>query len=396
MTPLERSQSSQSSQSGETFDTLVSRWILRLRREAPFFATLALFTHFYPSQDVPTAATDGENLYFNLEFMEKLSGAEQLGVVVHEVLHAALLHVVRRQNRDAKLWNWAADIVVNAQVLEAKFALPRGHIRVQALEKFTVEEVYEKLLEQAPPPNYTPDLLEDPPTDAPTEAQRPRTGSLSEAYRRELERHWKDALEKALTVQRMSGQGNLPSGLERLISGVTAPQLDWKSALWRYLVRTPSDFQGFDRRFIGRGLYLEGLEGQSVRVYACIDTSGSVGQRELSTFMAELRGILGAYPLLECRLYYADAGLYGPYMLSDSESLPTPKGGGGTDFRPFFEALESDLSPLEEAVCVYLTDGFGHFPEHVPERPTLWVVPAGGLRSSEFPFGEVVTLLEHG
>jgi len=391
MTPLERSQ---------TFDTLVSRWILRLRREAPFFATLVLFTHFYPSRDVPTAATDGENLYFNLEFMEKLPINEQLGVVIHEVLHAALLHVPRRQNRDPKLWNWAADIVVNAQVLEAKFALPRGHIRVQALEKLTVEEVYEKLLEQSPPPSYSPDLLEDPPEDAPpevlAEAQRPRTGSLSEAYRRELERHWKDAVEKALTVQRMSGQGNLPSGLERLISGVVAPQLDWKSALWRYLVRTPSDFQGFDRRFIGRGLYLEGLEGQSVRVYACIDTSGSVGQRELGAFMAELRGILGAYPLLECRLYFADTALYGPYSLSDGESLPAPKGGGGTDFRPFFEALESDLSPLEEAVCVYLTDGFGQFPEQVPEHPTLWVVPAGGERSSEFPFGEVVMLLEHG
>ncbi len=194
----------------------------------------------------------------------------------------------------------------------------------------------------------------------------------------------------------MSGKGNLPSGLERLVSGVAAPQLDWKSALWRYLVRTPSDFQGFDRRFIGRGLYLEGLEGLSTRVYACIDTSGSVGERELSIFMAELRGILGAYPLLECRLYYADAELYGPYTLSDGEPLPAPKGGGGTDFGPFFEAVDADLSPLEEAVCVYLTDGFGSFPDGVPERPTLWVVPAGGLRSSEFPFGEVVTLLEHG
>ncbi len=180
----------------QAFETLVSRWILRLRRDAPFFATLALFTHFYPSEKVPTAATDGENLYFNLEFMSSLSSNEQLGVVIHEVLHAALLHVPRRGSRDPKLWNWAADIVVNAQVLEAKYALPRGHIRIQALEKLTVEEVYEKLLEDAPPPNYSPDLLEAPPEDAPAEARHPRTGTLSEAYRRELERHWKDAVEK--------------------------------------------------------------------------------------------------------------------------------------------------------------------------------------------------------
>ena len=45
---------------------------------------------------------------------------------------------------------------------------------------------------------------------------------------------------------------------------ISESQLDWRSYLWRYLVQTPTDFQGFDRRFVGRGLYLEALIGESV------------------------------------------------------------------------------------------------------------------------------------
>ncbi|MGY6528538.1 MAG: hypothetical protein ACXITR_01285 [Cyanobacterium sp.] len=44
-------------------------------------------------------------------------------------------------------------------------------------------------------------------------------------------------------------------------------------------------------------------------------------------------------------------------------------------------------------VCIYLTDGYGCFPDNVPSLPVLWVVCAGGLDLQEFPFGETVRLL---
>ena len=79
-------------------------------------------------------------------------------------------------------------------------------------------------------------------------------------------------------------------------------QLDWRSYLWRYLVKTPTDYSGFDRRFIGRGLYLENLEGESVKVYVAVDTSGSIDNQQLKTFLSEVNGILNSYPHLECEL----------------------------------------------------------------------------------------------
>lgn len=53
-------------------------------------------------------------------------------------------------------------------------------------------------------------------------------------------------------------------------------QLDWRSQLWRFPVRTPTDFSGFDCRFVGSGLYLDALASETVAVRIAVNTSGSV------------------------------------------------------------------------------------------------------------------------
>jgi predicted metal-dependent peptidase len=186
--------------------------------------------------------------------------------------------------------------------------------------------------------------------------------------------------------------GSLGLGAERLLSFRKAAQIDWRSELWRFLVRTPCDFDGYDRRFMHAGLYLDEFSGESVRVHLAIDTSGSIGESELSVFMAEVSGILGSYPHVVCYLYYADADLYGPWVLGRGDAPPKPKGGGGTSFVPFFERVKRDEDADVTDLLVYLTDGYGSFPSAAPEQTVLWVVTPGGLASPEFPFGSVVRL----
>ena len=65
----------------------------------------------------------------------------------------------------------------------------------------------------------------------------------------------------------------------------------------------------------------------------------------------------------------------------------TPKGGGGTDFRPVFDHVETmDEAP---ACVVYLTDLCGGFPAVAPDYPVLWVNTAR-WSSGSVPFGEVI------
>ncbi|GHO47265.1 DUF2201 family putative metallopeptidase [Ktedonospora formicarum] len=356
--------------------------ILKLRIRSPFFATLALFAHLFITESIPTAATNGRDIFFNEQFWSHLTEPERLGVVAHEIMHAALLHVPRRGSREPQLWNIAADIVVNGIVLAQEgFALPAGHIREKSLEHLSVEEVYHKLQShfKRHPHLGMPDLLD--PTD---QEKRPYA---------ELEQYWRQALQQAQTLTEVIGQGKVPAGLQREISHLNPAQLDWRSYLWRFLGQTPTDFQGFDRRFVGQGLYLEALEGETVRVYVAVDTSGSIGSAEIAQFLGEVRGILSTYPHLEASLYYTDAACYGPYPLTLQSAFPQPIGGGGTDFRPFFRAVMGEHDAVQPRVCVYCTDGYGTFPTEAPPLPVLWVLSPGSLDMRAIPFGEAVRLI---
>ncbi len=367
----------------------VSASLLRLRLRAPFFATLALFARVELSEHIPTAATDGRDVFLNRAFFGALTPSEQDGLLLHEVLHAALLHVPRRGARDPKLWNVAADIVVNGLIAkESGFALPAGGLRNGRLEHLSVEEVYDLLARDDTVRVAAPwaDLLEEAPGNADGPPPHARAA---------LEGHWRNAYHQARLVAQSGGRGAMPGGLERELGALEPAQLDWRSYLWRYLVRTPVDFADYDRRFVGQGLYLETLSGESVDVHVAIDTSGSVDDRQLAAFLGEVAGIAAAYPHLHCDLYYADTALNGPYPIIIDGSMPRPIGAGGTDFRPFFARMteQPDLGAGSGAVLVYLTDGEGVFPNEPPPWPVLWVVTPGGRDLTAFPFGETARLL---
>lgn len=353
-----------------------------LRNVSPFFGALALFAESVVTDSVETAATDGRRLFFNPVFMAKHPVAEQLGILVHELLHAALRHVERRSGADPRLWNIAADIVVNGMIHQTKgLALPKSGLRDRDLEDFPVEEVYQILLKRHGLPQKIvyigSDLLQP-------------AGAQGEG----LAEHWNSAISQAAVVARMggNGQGRLPACIEVAITAVTDPPLDWRTLLWRHLTKTPVDFTLFDRRFLGEGLYLDAMDGETVRVAVCVDTSGSIGAKELGRFLNEIRGILSAYPATRVDLRACDTELHGPWEL-DSPDCPTPtlKGGGGTSFVPFFEALQK-TTPAPD-LAVYLTDGYGDFPNETPHYPVLWVVIPCGLPNNEFPFGETARMV---
>jgi predicted metal-dependent peptidase len=379
------------------FTNLVSASLLRLRMKSPFFGTIAMFARFVPSMEIPAAATDGRDIFFNPEFFKALPIEQQDGLLLHEILHAALLHPSRLREREPELWNIAADIVVNGMILnQSGFQLPPGGLRDQKLEHLSVEEVYELLSAEGVDRRRLADL-DLLPMKADDFAKCSVAGTcerIERSQREMLAAHWQQAIRQATVIAGNTQWGKLSVNMDREFEAIVSPQLDWRAYLWRYLVQTPTDFQGFDRRFLGRGIYLEALQCESVKVYVAIDTSGSISKTTLGLFISELRGILGAYPHLECELYYVDTETEGPYQLTINSTLPIPQGGGGTSFVPFFDRVAETWDEKTQSACIYLTDGYGEFPFPLPVFPTLWVVTPGGLGLSEFPFGEAVRLID--
>ena len=382
------------------FEEIIQKCILQVRRECSFFGSLMLFAHIETTKKLPTAATDGRSIFFNEEFLYSLSSKEQNALMLHEVLHMALLHVTRRQSRDPYIWNIAADIVVNDLIeRNTSFPLPEGAITDRRFQDKSVEYIYEALLKSNKKYKLVINDILQPGNSEHNEGDTNLSEPLSQEEADEIESFWKDKMEilKNSSEHNLSnGKGSLPAGIEQEISTILEPEVDWRHALWKYVGKTPADFDDLDRRFIYKGLYLESLLTEAVEVSVCIDTSGSVSDELLMQFTGELKGILRSYPNVKCSLFFADTDLAGPYEIDRIEQMPKAIGRGGTSFVPFFDYLkkhgEENSLLGNNKLSIYFTDGFGDFPQHEPDNPTMWLVCKDGLETNEFPFGEVVRI----
>lgn len=381
----------------EDLASKVSNARILLGSRVPFFGHLLFGASVHADPDVLTAATDGVSIFFAPAFAQQLDFQEFVGVMVHEVLHMALLHLPRRQERNPRRWNIAADMVVNEILDEEGFMLPPGPVRFPENKPEwkgkSVEEVYELIKRDASGWTIHESWIDLEGHQRGVDSEQ--RGDKKEKWK-QISSHWKQVVRRAHQAQRMSGQGSLAKGLKRRIDQVTRPQIDWRRALWRFLIKTPVDFDQFDRRYIHRGLYLKALQADTLNLYVAIDTSASIADEHIQMFMGELGGILESYPHIQAEIYFADTGLYGPYKLASRsrvDDFPTPEGGGGTSFVPFFDAIDEKRLLNHTPVAVYLTDGYGDFPEP-PSCPVLWVRTPGGLEKEEFPFGNVLTLIK--
>lgn len=120
---------------------------VRLMLKFPFWSELYYTMTVYEDETCPTLCTDGRNLWVNPTFWAGLSLEHKIAAVAHEVGHKMLLHVTRRGSRHPKIWNMAADFVVNAILKENGFTLGEGWLFDAQFAGMSTEEVY-GILEQ--------------------------------------------------------------------------------------------------------------------------------------------------------------------------------------------------------------------------------------------------------
>lgn len=118
-------------------------------------------------------------------------------------------------------------------------------------------------------------------------------------------------------------------------------------------------------------------------VMTIIDSSGSMGSRELALIAPEIELIASTNDVIvvEC-----DAAIRRVYPFTSR--LTTVEGRGGTDLRPPLEP--AFLAKHRPAVVLFFTDGYGAAPEQRPRVPVLWCLTATGRRPA--PWGRELRL----
>ena len=215
-------------------------------------------------------------------------------------------------------------------------------------------------------------------------------GEMSESERAQAEADWKVNGQRALTAGRAAG--NVPAELARAINNATVTKRDIEEILRDFIIKTLGGDYTYERprkRYIIHDLYLPSVRADVIpEIVMVMDTSGSIGQNELSYFAAKLNSVLAEHDTT-VHVVWCDTRCHdgGTYERQDMPIVLTPKGGGGTDFRPPFAWItEKDIDP---ACVIYLTDGeCNSFPEE-PDFPVLWAIYG---RERTVPWGEVVMI----
>ena len=99
------------------------------------------------SNGIPTAATDGENIYYHKDIL-KQSEDKLLFYLSHEVSHIAFDHIYRSENKDKEIWNIATDAVINAFLKKDGLTLCDGVIDMPEAINYDAEELYDILLKK--------------------------------------------------------------------------------------------------------------------------------------------------------------------------------------------------------------------------------------------------------
>lgn len=114
----------------------------------PFFGSVITNAKFKESKDISTAETDGKAIYYNPDFLEKLSVEEQMFILAHEVCHIAFNHILRSKDKDTRLWNIATDAVINQFLKRDGLTIVEGGVDIAEAIAYDAEEFYEKLLQE--------------------------------------------------------------------------------------------------------------------------------------------------------------------------------------------------------------------------------------------------------
>jgi predicted metal-dependent peptidase len=203
--------------------------------------------------------------------------------------------------------------------------------------------------------------------------------------------------EKAIDIAIRQGAilaGKMGSGGARVLADLLEPKVDWREQLRDFVTastsgRDLSTWRRPNRRYLSQGVYMPSSQSESVgHIVVAIDTSGSVGGRELSAFVSELVSICDTVKPDKVTLLWWDTEVCGEQAFEGDYSGMVnqlkPQGGGGTRFECVTVYL--DQNRIVPDCLITLTDGYVSQWGSAPHYPSLF-----GITSKESaPFGVTV------
>lgn len=370
--------------------------------------------HAVFTRQVPIAATDAKNILVNPDTFFEFSLPEQAFILGHEIVHnvygdVEFLHrcvksgVVPMSDGttiefDNDTMQKAMDYRINALLVDSKIgALPKKDGKPAGLYDISVAvandsviDVYKKIYD----PNNKGkgsggfDMLLSPGAST---GQDPNVAAGQRSQQR-----WAIEVQCAQTIEQMRSQGKMAGSLKRLFQQILEPEVPWTEHIQgifnRRLGSGSYNWRKPDRRFIVQDLHMPSKSGHGAGwLVIWGDTSGSIGNQELCSYMAELSGIIEDVRPRRLTVLWCDSAIHRIDEIEEASDLARIHaegvgGGGGTSVDPVMQWIADSTEQPE--MFIGFTDGYVSFPPQAPPYPVLWA----STTDHDYPFGEVVKI----
>jgi predicted metal-dependent peptidase len=339
------------------------------------------------SDECPTAMTNGRDEVYGRAFVDGLSDPELRFLVLHENFHKLYKHLTTWRwmyDEDPATANKACDYVINCKILDEN---PDGFAKMPTDSEGKTMGLFDAKYRDKDSAEVYADIRKNGNDDDDGEGGAGGEGSLdqhdwegakelTEEEKRELARDIDEAVRQGALLAGKTGSGGLRDAGELL-----QPQVNWRDALREFVTTTcaGNDFSTWkrpNRRFIGSGIYMpSSLSETADELVLAIDTSYSIGQREISMFLSEIKLLSETVKPRKVRLLYWDTKVsseevYEGGDVNNIAESTKPSGGGGTDVVCVERYLkENNINPT---AIVVLTDGYLGGDWGNWDAPILW------------------------
>lgn len=322
-----------------------------------------------------TARTNGIDEEYSLSFIETLTDKELAFVRLHEMLHKAFKHLKiyrKLYKEDAECANKACDYLINYLLWEADqqakvIALPKIALFDAKYKGLNSKQIYDLLRKQKQQQQSQGQgqgqAQGEPSLD---EHMWDEAEGMSDADKKKIEERVDAAIRQGIIAHNKKNKGKEAGGMYRTLQEMLMPQVDWREQLREFIKqacpdKTKTSWRKINRRMLEFDLYLPVLIGEQMKdLVVAVDTSGSIGDKELGAFLSEIKSICEEIRPSNLHLLYWDTRIanHEQYTESNLDLLTTstrPKGGGGTT--PSCIAKYMKEKHIDAELCIVFTDG---------------------------------------
>ena len=371
----------------------LSRIGKQLMFSEPFYGIFMSTLNKVVRKDLPTAGVSKNNINYQLaineEFWDSLDNdKKKIGLLKHELLHICFNHLEDREwFPNHELHNIAADLEIN-QYLTPEYYPMDGIILLSSFPELNLPEkagtkVYYGLLQQALDKGTCPSLQEL--MDGLTEMDGggglhptwKEFDGMSEAEAKLAKAQIEHQIKDIVNSQNNKGRGFIPAELQSWIDNMfedRAPAYDWKTYFRRFFSSSSKIYTKKTRRKLNKRF----SENPALKikpkknVLVGVDTSGSVGDKDLIEFFTEIQHMYKTGVTIT--VAEGDANIHNVYEYKGK--MPDfVKGRGGTDMNPFIEYFNKHK---EFNSLIILTDGYIGSRTIQSFKPTLLVICSNG------------------